>query len=219
MRVRSICLATTIVLMTILASQAFAGSGYWDWDFGVYGPDGKIGVTPVTTDGYDGEQPITYWDVPTTYAAIYHEEGINGWDGPTGFYRTDWAALVIPGQTKTWQIYVWSTPDMPADVATAGLFFENVSIGDGVIDNCQFQLRLKWKPSSITDGPEVGTVWNLYAGPGSQYGVSFPTYRTDDGLTGYHFEFSATVVPEPSALIAVLCGIGGLGRFAFRRRK
>jgi len=217
MKTKRVCLVVMVALGIISASQALASSGYWDWDFGVFGYGGKIGVTSVTTDGYDGELPITYGGVPTTYAAIYHEEGVNGWDGPNGFYTTDWAALLTPGQTKTWQIYVWSTLDVPADYSTSGLAFG--SSGIVPIEDYRFQFTLKSKPSSITDGPEVGTTWRLYGiGGGTEFGVLFPTYRTDNGLTGYHFEFSATVVPEPSAFAALACGLVGILTQARKRR-
>ena len=80
----------------------------------------------------------------------------------------------------------------------------------------KFYLALKSKPGSMIGGPEIGTVWDIDM---LGFEIEFPTYRTDNGLTGYQFELSATAVPEPSSLAAVLCGIGGLTSFAFRKRK
>jgi hypothetical protein len=44
-------------------------------------------------------------------------------------------------------------------------------------------------------------------------------YKTTDGTTGYMFTLTATVIPEPSSLLALLAGLGGFGAMLRRRRR
>jgi hypothetical protein len=114
-------------------------------------------------------------------------------------------------------MYVCATPEVPLDCDTIGIGFINIVPGspsDGY--GMQFQLKLISKPESVVNSPDVGTIWNIDM-PGST--ISLPTYRTDNGLTGYHFELSATAVPEPSSLLALFGGLAGVGGFAMRRRR
>lgn len=216
-----------IVLMVTQASPVFADDssyrGLWQWRMLAGASNGSdsyeyrygiIAVSPEATDDYDGEPLITSWDIPTTYAAVFHHEGTDGWNGSTGFYLHDYVGPLVYGQTKTWQIYVWSTSDMPAGYDTTYLVmsrWDNIALtGD-----FQFQLKLVSKPDSISGGPNVGTAWNLGL---LGFDISFPTYRTDNGLTGYHFEFSAMAVPEPSAVTALACGLVGVLAQTRKRR-
>lgn len=216
MRITCFCLIA-VALAIILASPILAdqSSDFWQWSMvaaasnGSDGYDywrGTIFVSTQATDGYDGEPLITSWPRPTTYAAVFHDEGAAGWNGSTGFYLDNYVGPLAPGQTKTWQLYVWSTPDMPADYDTTH-FMMNRMDNIALTGDFQFRLMLKSKPSSITGGPDVGTAWDLDM-PGFE--IEFPTYRTDNGLTGYEFEFSATAVPEASSFLALSIGLVGL---------
>ena len=220
-----------IVLMITQASPVFADGpsdqyrDLWQWRLIAGASNGSntygywyatIGVFPQATDGYDGESRIASWSIPTTYAAVFHDEESNGWNGAAGLYREDYVGPLASGQTKTWQIYVWSTPDMPADYEAASLVMNRMD-AIALTNDFQFQLRLLSKPESVSGGPDVGTVWNLDS-PTPDLQVSFPTYRTDNGLAGYHFELSATAAPEPSSL-AVLAGGLLSCAFGFMRRR
>jgi len=175
---------------------------------------GTIAVLPQATDGDDGEPLITSWDIPTTYAAVYHDEKVGGWNGSIGFYRDDYVGPLTSGQTKTWQICVWSTPDMPADHNATYLVMNRMD-NIALTSDFQFELKLVSKPESVSAGPDIGTVWNADS-PTMEVEVTLPTYRTDNGLSGYQFEFSATAIPEPSSFLALAGGVMGLG--LLRRR-
>jgi len=191
----------------MLAGASNGSNGYSYWYT-------TISASPLATDNYDGEPLITSWDIPTTYAAIFHAEEPNKWDASTGFYREDYVGLLTPGQTKSWQIYVWSTPDMPADYDATYLVMNRMD-NIALTNDFQFQLKLVSKPESVSGGPEVGTTWDFDI---PAFEVEFPTYRTDNGLTGYHFELTATAVPEPSAFAVLACGLFGILTQTRKRR-
>ena len=53
-----------------------------------------------------------------------------------------------------------------------------------------YLLELVNIPAGITGAPAVGTVWELSLE--EPFTLELPTYRTNDGLTGYEFSFTVT---------------------------
>lgn len=229
--IRSIVVLTLLVLsVSAYAQTASDGWGYWQWIFTASVNDNDIVNASASefqvhfdaSDNYDSffDKSI-YNDTPAIYAATYHDKDVDGWNGPAGFYQRDVRSPVPlqEGQSKNWQIYVWATPDVP-------ITYNTIDIGCSSVmpnpiywpEDLNFNLTLKAKPQGITGGPDVGTTWELLPHPHG-VGIQLPMYRTDNGLTGYQFELTATAVPEPSSIIALLCGIGGLTAFRIRRRK
>jgi len=149
------------------------------------------------------------------YVATYHSSTTAGgtWTGPPGFYGIDYRAPIplIPGQSKTWTMYVWAVPLWPWNIRFAWSHYFTFP------DEFYFTLTLKSKPAGIIGGPIAGTVWDLSAQPNA--GIQLPIFRTANGLEGYVFDFTATVIPEPSSLAALLAGLGGLGALGWRRRR
>ena len=78
-------------------------------------------------------------------------------------------------------------------------------------------LSLVSKPSGVSDGPTLETIWDLSAQPDGSC-ITLPVIRTTNGLDGYVFDFTATVIPEPSSLLALLAGVAGIGGVAWRRK-
>lgn len=191
-------------------------SGFWQWNVLACASDGcngagtfvgdLISCDPQATDGFDGEEGLVSYSLLecTTFAAIYQVEGTNGWNGTTGMYMCDLIPLLAPGQTMSWQVYVWATPDTASDFNTIDLMTSGSIVS--ATDNIQAKLTLKDVPGSVTSAPSVGTVWDLST---NGLTLSLPIYTTDDGLTGYHFELTATCVPEPSAFGVLACGFVG----------
>ena len=230
MRMKHLCLMTALFMLVAQASALLADASLgqaddeWQWRMLASASNGSsgydywyatIGARPLATDGYDGEPLITSWDIPTTYAAIFHAEEPGKWGASTGFYRVDNVGLLAPGETKSWQIYVWSTPDVPAGCDTTH-FVMNRMDNPAVPTSFRFRLKLVSKPESISSGPRAGTVWSSDVIP---FDVELPTYRTGNGLTGYHFEMTATAVPEPSSLLALFAGFVTVGGLIRRRTR
>lgn len=192
-------------------------SGMWSWSVYARASNGYtvsepvlcnlVSYDPEATDGFDGtEGSIPYSLLEyVPFAGIYQVEGTNGWNGPTGMYRCDLIPLLAPGQTMSWQVYVWATPDTASDFNTIDLVTSGSIVS--ATDNVQAKLTLKDVSDSVTGAPSVGTVWDLST---DGLTLSLPIYTTDDGLTGYHFELTATCVPEPSALGVLACGFVGV---------
>lgn len=162
-------------------------------------------------DGQDSsdrglEGPGGYW-----YVGSYKITGLDGWDGPPGFYDADWRAPLVPGESKTWWVYIWASPGGPwyGNVGTGWLWYDPWDRDPAVVA----RMELVQKPTGVTDGPAVGTVWTE---PPS---LVLPYYGTTDGLTGYKLKFTLTMIPEPSSILALAGGIAGVGGFALRRRK
>lgn len=225
-----------IILMALFASsiaaQAYNESdswGYWQWKFiaGVNDdsvvnmPQSEFQVNFDASDNYDPLNDKLICDItPAVNLATYHDKDVDGWNGPTGFYQRDVRSPVPlqEGQTKSWLIYIWATPDMPVTCNTIDVVcFSLIPNPIYWPEDLGFNLTLKAKPQGIVDGPNTGTTWELGLSHGAI--LQLPMYRTNNGLTGYQFELTATVVPEPSSILALLCGLGSLSAFKFRKKK
>jgi len=207
------------VLLTI-QSVVFASVDDWYFTIGTYfghnelpGTYGSIGIHPLASDGYDVGGDIALINTSTNMG-IDKVEGTENWDGPTGFYSSDQGAPLplTTGATKTWRFYVWGDSKLflwPEPIILA-LIPNNIPDGGQI----KFQLTLVDKPVGISDGPETGSSYNL----DQFFWLHLPVFRTDNGLEGYCFDFTATVVPEPSSIVALGASLLPLG-LALRRRK
>jgi hypothetical protein len=140
----------------------------------------------------------------------YQVNGVDGWDGNTGFYGIDMRAPLAPGQSKTWLLYLWATEGTTAsDIGVAAHLDVDAD------SSLQSRLELVQKPAGLAGGPAVGTVWTT-----SHTGdIYLPRYKTSNGLNGYGFNLTLTMVPEPSSILALAGGIAGLGGLSLRRRR
>jgi len=215
--------AITVMLATLLAVHVQADPARWHCIFSTgsnYGGAGAtFGTHPTTSDGYDPPSSDPYAPSDQAihagynmYVATYHGSDTeeNAWTGPAGFYWNDYRAplAMSSGLSKTWKMYVW------AALSSWNIYFTwyNYSPLPGEF---HFTLTLKSKPAGIIGGPIAGTVWDLSAQPNA--GIQLPIFRTANGLEGYVFDFTATVIPEPSSLAALLAGLGGFGAMIRRR--
>jgi len=220
------------IAIATLSSPAFAqsqGWDYWRWRFvavagdssSVFCHPSEFGVSSDASDNYDDDQLIrTEGITSAVYAATYHNHTSisDSWSGPTGFYDTDLCAPVPlrAGESKSWLIYLWATPGVPDT-------YDTISVSCLMImppfmpSEYDYTLTLAAKPSATSGGPAIGTTWRLSLPSGVS--VELPIYRTDNGLTGYQFELTATAVPEPSSILALLSGLVGIGGVAILRRK
>lgn len=220
-------IASALVVMFLLALPGHADPAQWGCCVNPASnypiTQAAFGTRSTTSDDYDPpSSPDPYAPADRAlytggnlcmYVAIYHNSEDEGstWTGPSGFYEMDYRSPIalIPGQSKTWTMYVWAAPGATATSIPLEYLFNG-----SPQDELHFTLTLKYKPEGIIGGPSVGTVWDLSAQP--EVYVSLPVFRTANGLEGYVFDFTATVVPEPASL-AALCA--GLIPLAFRRRR
>ena len=206
------------VLWLLPAVGGQADPLFWNYVFSTRPNSGSYyGTCPLASDDYDA------WDYAAaagyyTYIAVYHGPDVDSaaWTGASGFYQDDFRAPItlIPGQSKTWTMYVWATTSLPADAT--GIRF-NWWSDRPAPHQLSRRLTLKSKPVGITQGPDVGTTWDLASQPIGE--ALLPVFRTANGLDGYVFEFTATVIPEPSSLLALLAGVAGFGMMLRRRRR
>lgn len=162
----------------------------------------------VHTDGYDGEHDLTLpFPSNPVHIALYKTQGVDSWDGASGFYIDDLRQALLPGQTALFNdIYLWVEPGTPSHDIVLGLVASDIDPG------VTYRLSLVSLPTGVTYTGR--TEWEV----DDRY-VTLPFYSTDDGRTGYRFRAEFTAIPEPSSLTALasaLCGAGGL---ALRRRR
>jgi len=218
MKLTTLLVIVVLALSTAQASKASQGWNNWLWEFGT---GSMLGVQPYATDGYDGSDTDPLMSDPvqiTVHNAIFHENGVDGWTGPSGFYDRDIRQpFDTLGTQKTWLIYFWGDPNLDPEcewmIFGISRWFPMMPPTD-----YQFTLTLTHKPDGVVGGPDVGATWYPPTPLYIPTYIDLPAYRTDNGLTGYQFEFTATAVPEPSSILAFLCGLGGLAGFVVRGR-
>jgi len=202
---------TIVILASGIAANA--SSTDWQWQIPVFMTN--FGTAASASDGWDG------LDVPaggawSFHVGTYHERGVDGWIGDTGFYSTDMRAPLsfAPGQSKTWRLYLWGDPSRRTSASPL-----EVQWGAGTWpppSDIQFTLTYVQAAQGVTGvSLPLGTVVNF--NQHTQGTWSFPGYVSADGRTGYVFDFTATVIPEPPCILALAGGLAGLGGFAARR--
>ncbi|MEI6915905.1 MAG: PEP-CTERM sorting domain-containing protein [Armatimonadota bacterium] len=169
--------------------------------------DLRGGYDPLGIDGWDGERlwPLTRQD--SVYALFWRQSGVNGWNGPTGYFVNDFRGPVAPGQTKIVDnLYLWAEPEVPQQP----LVLQPLLLYFGP-DILSYKLRLVSVPAGIT-----------YNGPYVWYGIHgdimLPYYSSADGSTGYRFQAEISTVPEPSVLVTLFAGLMGVASVWRRQR-
>lgn len=206
-------LAVHVFLLWLLATPLSAATIDWQWMMG----DAYFGVSGSASDDLDSQDhaPVAnpYW-----YVAVYREPGVDGWTADPGFYSTDIRSPIpqVPGQTKTWRFYFWADQACPYDFMEFqwGYYRDHsVALGQIVYTLSYVRAAVGGDAASMP----VGTVVSL---KDHQQGTwRFPLYKTDDGRNGYVCELTATVIPEPSSLAALACGLAGVGGALVRRKQ
>ncbi len=110
-------LALAVPPAEALNAAGWFGADNWSYDLHVthivegWGVHSAYGVRPSAYDGFDPTQD-GYFDSPgCTRTGVYHSQEEDGWDGPPGFYGSDFRApLTQYGESKTWRIWLWNDP-------------------------------------------------------------------------------------------------------------
>lgn len=209
-----------------IAVMCFSGVAAWgsvnEWHWGFPYDTIAAGVSGSASDNYDaldGPPRDEPWAIHTGF---YHEQGVDDWTGPTGFYHRDIRAplAAVPGASKTWRLHLWADPTLPPDRETIGLSWRGSGVYWTALHNIEFRLTYVRSAIGVTDFVNVvgsSILLNDYR-DGGTWG-NLPAVRTENGLDGYIFDLTATVVPEPSALLALAGGLAGLGLPFVRRRR
>ncbi len=204
-------LALAVPPAEALNAAGWFGADNWSYDLHVthivegWGSHTNFGVWRTATDGFDAWDSVSY---PSsggmTHVGAYHSPDEDGWEGPAAFYGGDFRApLTQYGESRTWRIWLWNDPALPAESVE-----QRILTGGDPVPSHLVTLTLAAKPAGVTGGPPVGTTWDLI----SNLRVEFylPTFRTADGKQGYLLELTATLVPEPSSLLALSAGLAGM---------
>lgn len=168
-----------------------------------------LGTQQGSVDGFDTNDLLSTVNAPNWYMATYHANSVDDWGGATGFYVRDLKAPLNPGETKTWPLFIWAAPS-----STVSDLHVTWGWYGGPTAAVSATLELLQKPTGVTGGPSIGSMWTS---PPSNFVL--PYYATPNGLTGYQFRLTLTAVPEPSSILALAGGIAGLGGLALRRHR
>ncbi len=205
---------TCLFALGVLAvcCTAHASDSDWQYNFGT----AYFGTASSSSDGFDSSDVLMTSNPTDYYVGTYHNEA-DGWSGPTGFYSTDLRSTLplTVGQSKTWTFYMWGNPTVNGNPDG----FLPLAWGWEVPSSMQFTLTYMRAPLGPT-GPVIWTpvpVGTSTVLEGQSSGWVFPTYDTTDGTTGYELQFTATVIPEPSSLLALGSSLFCLAGLTIRR--
>lgn len=179
------------------------GGGSW----GTFWLDGVGGAPP----GYTGEPLCPFLSDPTAViVSLYNVSGVNGWNGPTGFYYADIGSNLSYGQTRVLDnIYVWAGP------SATGNRMALVQFGDFLSPGLNYQISLITVPTGVSYSGPLHWGFGATSNPTT---INLPMYKTDDGTTGYRFQVELSTVPEPSSIVGLLSGFAVIGALALRRK-
>jgi len=210
----------TVVLLVMLPVAGLCNTSDWQWNF-----NGVVfaGIASGASDGLDSRDVAMPYEPNVSHIAVYKESGVNGWDDTSGFYDYDIRSPLemTPGTSKTWHIYVWSDLSLDPRYKHTGLSWFDHGIPDDARQSIEFRLTYVRTAVGVVDTVNtIGSYLILNNIPDGGSWYTFPACRVSNGLDGYIFDLTATVVPEPSSLLSLLCGLGGFGRLIeLRKRK
>ena len=204
MNAKLICIVSILLLAATQSGMATPGAGLW---FFTGATRVQMGADRYALDGLDSRDLAVFVSPKGWMAGAYKVSGQDGWDGDTGFWSSDIRAPLLPGQVKTWMLYIWAPPGATPSSSWLGW---GADIEDpNVIPRLEYVQR----PQGVVGGPALGTVWT------TPPGLFLPPYSTPDGTGGHGFRFSLSMIPEPSPLAAVSLGLAPLGIAAARRKR
>ena len=215
-----------ILLILFPASLATADDRTWQWSFGPYGDELRIGTNTYASNDCD---PSDYQlgSSDYIYIGVYHEQGVDGWTGSNGFYSQEMRAALgtTTGSSKTWRIYYWNNVNSPTSWTDTDFTWHFGSDAyEFPSENIEYKLTFvrmpvgmsEWNPPSSYASPTLGET--IILNEHAEGNWVLRTYRTDNGLNGYIFDLTATVVPEPSSIVALVLGLVPVTMSALKRR-
>ena len=191
-----------------------------DWIMVLYVKGGSIGssfgVCPWGQDGYDGTRGLYINPSLSTIDLLLYREHGPDWPGPTAFYGGEiWKSPIPDGGSRTWSgFYLWAqnrTPS-PANLIVIEPESEfNLPPPAGY----RGHLVLDYVPDSCNWQGDRDFWLDLTAD--NEFALPIPVVA--DPLLGTRFHIDVYAVPEPSSLVALVCGLAGVGGVVIRRRK
>lgn len=180
-----------------------------------------VSLLPDGHTGYDAGEAYTLdadhcGESSEIKAFFRRDNGVDGWDGPSGWYWTQQLPTPGPGSSVTLKgLYVWAWPAFSYDDFNTGY---NASPAQS-LSEWAITFRLVGIPCGIGyTGPRE---WTCAMTTNRLLpNAVLPACKTDRPLTGYEFEIEIQhVVPEPSSILALISGFPVLGALALRRRR
>ena len=154
-----------VLLLSMTTLPAASDSSSWQWSFGPYGGKAYVGTSPLASNNKD-LLDVAMTAQPYINIATYHQEGDDGWTGPTGFYQQDMCSPLemIPGTSKTWRLYYWNNADSPSSWLNTDLTWHyGLGVGESPPENIEYTLTFvrlpvgmeEWNPPSYAS-PALG---------------------------------------------------------------
>jgi|GEM_PF-2619618 len=206
------------LLLFSITSAALAESDTWKLNLGAGAGaiSTSIGMWPAAIKGSTANRIDVRPSDRTTYTLMYRVHS-SDWAGPTGFYTFDGRPTVPMGSSETWNdIYLWSqnyTPD-PSNYVHYTISYEYMNDEPNPCKGYWGHFVLDYVPQEANWTGPMDYWLNL----GVRDTFLIPVATVTDPLQGTRMHFTV-YTPEPSSLMILLCGLGGIGGVMWRRRK
>lgn len=233
---RTFCVSMFVLVLiaVCLLSSAQASDSEWSLylrnsstNYTSSGPAVTVGTKSASSDGKDDNDvvwPTHMESTSNTRAEIcaYQPD----WVGSQHTYQTDIRASITPGETRQWDLRLWCMPgyifgnmrlswfastnaDVPDTIGGIDYIYQIDIYDDPTGEHTNFH----WESTDLQGGEFTNPIDHV------DWSHALIMDATRAQTEGIKIRITATPVPEPSSMLALMAGVCGLSGAALRKKK